>query len=45
MGVVGRRGDRQNPADRLDPIRGAMIVELRLGKIRRCLAQDLIRLA
>ena len=29
MGVVGRRGDRQNPADRLDPIRGAMIVDKR----------------
>jgi hypothetical protein len=27
MGVIGRRGDRQQPADRLDPVDGAMIVE------------------
>jgi len=44
MVAVGRRGDRQNPADRLDPVGRAMIVamnaimastgvELRLGKI------------
>jgi hypothetical protein len=27
--VVGRRGDRQNPADRLDPILGPVIVPSR----------------
>jgi len=51
--VIGGRGDLQHTADRLDPICGAMIVyegdhglkpavELRLGKIRRGLAQDLV---
>ena len=29
MGVIGRRGDRQHLADRLDPIRPAMIVDER----------------
>ena len=29
MGVIGRRGDRQNAADRLDPVDGAMIVDER----------------
>src|SRR5580704_238409 len=56
MRMVGRWGDRQHPADRLDPIRPAVIVEegdhglvsaveLRPGKIRARLAQDLIGLA
>ena len=27
MGVIGRRGDRQHPADRLDPVRLAVIVD------------------
>ena len=57
--MISRRGDRQNPADRLDPVGLMMIVderdhgwnrrelddcELRLGKISRRLAQDVIRL-
>ena len=29
MGVIRRRGDRQNPADRLDPMDGAMIIDER----------------
>src|SRR6056297_2203611 len=29
MGVTGRRGDRQDPADRLDPVHPAMIVDER----------------
>src|ERR1700735_2961355 len=27
MGVIGRQGDRQHPADRLDPVRLAVIVD------------------
>src|ERR1700722_19233899 len=27
MGVIGRQGDRQHPADRLDPMRLAVIVD------------------
>jgi hypothetical protein len=51
--AVGRRGDRRNLADRLDPVSLSMLVdktrsslertvELRLGKIGRRLAQDLV---
>lgn len=57
MRVIGGRVDRQYLADRLDPTLAPMIiderdrswpepaVELRLGKIRRRLAQDLVGLA
>ena len=54
MGVVGRGGDRQDLADRLDPMRPTMIVDegdhglnrrsSSRRKIRACLAQDLIGL-
>ena len=56
MCVIGGRGDLQHTTDRLDPVSPAMIVnearswpepavELRLGKIRAGLAQDLVGLA
>jgi hypothetical protein len=55
MGVLGRGGDRQDLADRLDPMRPTMIidegdpwlgpaVELRHRKISARLAQDLVGL-
>src|SRR3954452_13803018 len=56
MGVIRRRGDRQHPADRLDPVDGAMLVDegdhgldRRVGspppKKPARLAQDLVGLA
>ena len=56
MRVVGRRGDRQHTADRLDPVDGAVLVDegdhgldrrssSAMRKIGRRLAQDLVGLA
>src|SRR6202167_3240167 len=35
MGVIGRQGDRQHPADRLDPLRLAVIVDERNHGLNR----------